>query len=468
MRRTPSVLRYVFAVLTVAAALGVRMLLRPWTGVGAPFVFFFSTVLVSSFFWGAGPGLLAGFIAACVSAFLFVYQAGYTTAQAVCQSILFLLEASIVCILADRFANTKRQSEIYERAARQAQHLANLGSWTWDPKSDTAEWSEEAYRIFGVSPKLPAPTFHDSRPVLFTPESSKRLRTTVDGALRHGASYELELEFARPDGSTRHVTLRGEPVRDASGRACGLHGTVQDITELKRLQRMREEWTSVIAHDLRQPIGTIMMCADLLTRVGEGSREEREKFTSKIRSSAFNLARMVDDLLDVSQMETQRLHLERKWIDPLRLVHETVDRLTLVMKDLHVDISGSSDLLPVFVDPGRVEQILGNLLSNAVKYGNETEPIRVRLKRDIGEVEISVMNHGKGIAKEEISRLFDRFSRAKSSHPSSVPGLGLGLYISKGLVEAHGGRIWVKSVPNSTTTFYFTLPVRVIRTGEAA
>ena len=97
MRRTPSVLRYVFAVLTVAAALGLRMLLRSWTGVGAPFVFFFSTVLVSSFCWGAGPGLFVGFIAACVSAFLFVYQAGYTTAQAISQTILFLLETSIVC-----------------------------------------------------------------------------------------------------------------------------------------------------------------------------------------------------------------------------------------------------------------------------------------------------------------------------------------------------------------------------------
>jgi signal transduction histidine kinase len=90
------------------------------------------------------------------------------------------------------------------------------------------------------------------------------------------------------------------------------------------------------------------------------------------------------------------------------------------------------------------------------------------LKRHTDEVEISVMNHGKGIATEEISRLFDRFSRAKSSHPSSVPGLGLGLYISKGLVEAPGGRIWVESVPDSTTTFYFTLPVRVVRTAEAA
>ena len=131
MRRTRSVLRYLFAVLTVAAALGVRMLLRPWTGVGAPFVFFFSTVLVSSVFWGAGPGLLAGFIAASISAFLFVSQAGYTTTQAISQTVLFLLETSIVCILADRFANAKRRSELYERAARQA---ARTRSWSGQPR----------------------------------------------------------------------------------------------------------------------------------------------------------------------------------------------------------------------------------------------------------------------------------------------------------------------------------------------
>ena len=144
---------------------------------------------------------------------------------------------------------------------------------------------------------------------------------------------------------------------------------------------MREEWTSVIAHDLRQPIGTIVMCADLLSRGPSDKTAENAKFVDRIRSSAFSLARMVDDLLDVSQLESQRLHLERKWIDPQRVVHETVERLSYVIKDLRVDVAYSEDLVPVFADPGRVEQILGNLVSNAVKYGDPNGEILIRLDR---------------------------------------------------------------------------------------
>jgi signal transduction histidine kinase len=314
---------------------------------------------------------------------------------------------------------------------------------------------------------LGAPKFYGERSQICTPESVTRLRAAVDKCLQNGTPYELDLEVIHPDGSIRSILGRGEPVRDAAGLIRGLRGTVQDITELKRLQRMREEWTSVIAHDLRQPIGSIAMCADLLLRIDDFEKKERAKLTDRIRSAAFTLARMVDDLLDISQMETQRLHLDRKWIDPRRSVCETVERLSQMMNDLHVEISDSGDLSPVFADPVRVEQVLGNLLSNAVKYGDKKE-ILVRLDRREDEIEISVTNHGPGITEKESTRLFDRFSRAKSVRDSNVPGLGLGLYISKGLVEAHAGRIWVDSVPNETTTFHFTLPTNIALLKNAA
>src|SRR5262249_43544022 len=157
MAQFPALVRYLFAALTVAAALGVRMLLVPWTGVGAPFVFFFATVLVSSFLWGSGPGLLAGIMSVSLAGFLFVYQAGYTVSQAVAQSILFLCETTIVSILANRFGQAKRRAErnaltarraeaqiedankaLLRRDAeiREAQRLASVGNWTWDVKRD--------------------------------------------------------------------------------------------------------------------------------------------------------------------------------------------------------------------------------------------------------------------------------------------------------------------------------------------
>jgi hypothetical protein len=298
------------------------------------------------------PGLLSGIVAAPVAAYLFVYAAGYTVAQAVAQTLVFLVEVSIICVLAARFAQAKRRSELNEQTAREAevqirnlqqkeheahirieeanaslqrseaelreaQRLALAGNWSWDVNSDRVKWSEEVYRIFGRDPKLPPPPFYSGHAELFTPDS-----------------------------------------------------TAQDITQLKQLQKMREEWTSVIAHDLRQPIGKIVMSADLLRRGHDGVMNQRENsIVPRIRLSALNLARMVDDLLDVSQMEAQHLHLDRKWVDPRTVVRESVGRLTHLTTGLRVKVLESDDLSPVFADAARIEQVLGNLQTRAARIG---------------------------------------------------------------------------------------------------
>jgi signal transduction histidine kinase len=177
---------------------------------------------------------------------------------------------------------------------------------------------------------------------------------------------------------------------------------------------------------------------------------------------------MVDDLLDVSRLEAQRLNLERKWIDPRTIVQESIERRSNVTAGFRVSVSESGDLSPVFADPVRMDQVIGNLLSNAAKYGDKEKEILVRLERHESDIEISVTNYGVGVPQDDMPRLFDRFYRSKSYRGSDVPGLGLGLYISKGLVEAHGGRIWAESTPGGKTTFYFTLPVRhVLKEGVA-
>ena len=293
------------------------------------------------------------------------------------------------------------------------------------------------------------------------------LNAAVDKLKKDGTPFELELETIRPDGSTRWIAARAEPVYDASGHLVGARGTSQDITPLKELQRLKEEWTSVIAHDLRQPIGVIKMSAELLPDLHTGPMaEDEETITARIRSASNSLSRMVDDLLDVSLLEANRLSLDRAWMDPRMMVDEAVQRLSHITSTCHVNIAEDGTPSQVFVDPGRFDQVLGNLISNAVKYGEENGEILVHLKHRDGEVEIAVTNRGEGISPEDASRLFTRFVRPKGTRGSGVPGLGLGLYIAKGLVEAHGGRIWVDSVPGKITTFHFTLPAR--RVAKAA
>jgi PAS domain S-box-containing protein len=369
-----------------------------------------------------------------------------------------------ICAIWSDISDLKRAEDALRLSAndlREAQRVAHVGSWSWNPRDGVARWSEELYQIFGRDPSRPPPRLlsHDSD--VFIPESRERLIAAVDKLFREGIAFELDLELVRPDGSRRWVLVRGDAVRDHEGRLVEMNGTAQDVTHLHELQRMREEWTSVIAHDLKQPIGVITMAADFLPSLHHGQKNDKEQdFTRRIAGAARTLARMVDDLLDLSLLEADRLKLERRLVDPRTLVKESVERLSQVIGDRHVTVIEGPKLAPVFADPMRIGQVLGNLISNAVKYGAAGTEIVVRVERHDGDAEISVTNHGAGIPPEELPRIFNRFIRSKTTHGSGVPGLGLGLYISKGVIEAHGGRMWVESTPGETTTFHLTLPCR--------
>ena len=342
-----------------------------------------------------------------------------------------------------------------------AQHVAHVGSWRWDSRTGEITVSEELYRIFGLDPTHTRPRFlTDPECKVLTDEYKARLRAATEQLLADGRPCELELAFTRPDGAMGWVTVHGEPVRDEIGRVVGISATAADITRLKELQRLHDEWTSVIAHDLRQPIATILMASGFLPEVHKGEPTDAERdLLQRIHSAVESLRRMVDDLLDVSLLEAQRLKLERKWAKPQDIVHESLALLAHLRGIERVHELEDGDLPAIQVDPMRIEQVLQNLISNAIKYGDADTEIVVRVKREPNEVSFSVTNRGAGIAADELPRLFERFARSRTTRGTGTPGLGLGLYIVKGLVEAHGGRIWAESSPGQATTFHFTLPI---------
>ncbi|KYF81180.1 PAS domain-containing sensor histidine kinase [Sorangium cellulosum] len=255
------------------------------------------------------------------------------------------------------------------------------------------------------------------------------------------------------------VLVNAAPVRSDDGEIQGAVTVFQDITALKEMERQRQEWTGVIAHDLRQPIQVIATASQLLRRrLGALPTADGEKQIGRISDSVDRLRRMIDDLLDASRIEARQLTLDCRPVDLRALLGEIVERSAGATAGHAVRLDVQGDVPAVRVDPGRLEQIVTNLLSNAARYGEPGRDIVVAVRAGAAGAHIAVSNQGPGIAEAMLPHLFKRFSRAPERGPRRVRGVGLGLYITRGLVEAHGGSISVESTPGATTTFHVTMP----------
>ena len=258
------------------------------------------------------------------------------------------------------------------------------------------------------------------------------------------------------DGRSIPVLVSAAPARRPNGELAGATMTVHDISALKALERMREEWASIVAHDLQQPATSILLRTDMLLRTV--LTDAQRDIVSRVRATALRLSRMVNDLTDASQLEASRMRVTLARLDLGALVRSVVDGVPGALERTAVRLP-SEHALFVQGDAQRLEQVLGNLLSNAIKYGTPGTPIVLELKEAGEHAEVLVTNAGRGIPADELPRLFDRYMRSRTLAPDGPKGLGLGLYIAKSLIDAHRGRIWAESVPNDTTTFHFTIPL---------
>ena len=318
-------------------------------------------------------------------------------------------------------------------------------------------WSPGAERLYGYSAEEARGKPYS---LIVPPERLADVAAMLERLQRGERAEFYETVRIRKDGRRIEVSTTMSPIRDAEGRIVGASTIARDITASKELERMREEWTSVIAHDMRQPITIILGYAATLQGLlqQQGCPETTSKAVEHIRTAAENLNKITGDLLDLSRLEARRMKLELRTVDPQALVREVVERTAEITRGHPVRVEVLGTIPQVQADPGRLEQVLGNLLSNAAKYGYPNTEILVEVERKDEQVQVSVTNRGRGIPPEELPQIFTRFHRTRWVQAERVAGLGLGLYISKGLVEAHGGRIWAESVPNQSTTFRFTLP----------
>ena len=244
---------------------------------------------------------------------------------------------------------------------------------------------------------------------------------------------------------------------------------LRDITEqvqlhkrLQRAVRARDETVGVVAHDLRNPVSAVKMLAAALMAGDEweGLSAERRERVRLIREAALQMDRLIQDLLDITRVESGRLAINPQPLTTVALLAGALQTLRPLVEEagLTLDVVVPSALPHVSADPERVGQVLSNLVGNALKFTPEGGRISVRASRDGDMVRVSVTDTGSGIAREQLTHLFDRYWEGTPSAIRSK-GAGLGLPIAKGIVGAHGGRIWVESEPGKGSTFHFTLPI---------
>lgn len=223
--------------------------------------------------------------------------------------------------------------------------------------------------------------------------------------------------------------------------------------------RARDEVLGLVSHDLQNPIAAIAMGASVLRDQPPGDVDGRRQLLRMITESTEWMQRLIRDLLDVSAIEAGRLSIERRGERPAPIVASATRMLAsaLAERSIDLDIAVPDDLPLVDVDATRVEQVLVNLLGNAIKFTAPGGRITIRATPNGANLEMSLADSGIGIALEEQAHVFERFWQAR--HTTRRRGAGLGLAIAKGIIDAHGGRIWVASTPGQGSTFTFTLPL---------
>ena len=229
----------------------------------------------------------------------------------------------------------------------------------------------------------------------------------------------------------------------------------------QELDHLRSELISNVSHELRTPLGLIKAASTTLLRQDiEFDQEIRETLLRGIDEETDRLEHIVNNLLDLSRLEQKRLTLECSTTDIGQLIHNIIESMQPQIKPkLQVEYDSPPQSLMANVDPKHIEQVLRNLLTNAIKYSPDDGTITIEVEQNKKELIVQFKDQGIGIPAADLKKIFERFYRVDNDITRDVSGAGLGLAISRELVEAHGGRMWAESEWGTGSTFYFTLPL---------
>ncbi len=288
-----------------------------------------------------------------------------------------------------------------------------------------------------------------------------RLRKLIQNTLNQKTNdSEVDVEIENPlNGRQKVLRARTALVTNQEGQPSGTVTIIRDVTHEREIDRLKTEFLSTAAHELRTPLTSVLGFSEIL--LARQLHEDRQRrYLTLIHQQADHMADVINSLLDVSRLEAGRgLEIKPEPTHLAKLLEDVILPFKETSTQHQLQVDGMAELPPVICDSFRLQQVFRNLVSNAIRYSPEGGTVTVRGRVAVGQIEISVQDEGIGMTGLQQEHLFEKFYRADPSN-TAIGGTGLGLFISKLIVELHGGEIWAKSKQNVGTTIFFTLPLR--------
>jgi len=373
------------------------------------------------------------------------------------------------------------------------EQIARVGGWEWDVASDRVTWSDELFQLFQLNPADGAPSFADQQHYN-DPDDMQRLKAAVEAAVTCGTPYEMELCAIRSDGVRLTCLARGYAEVGSDNKVTRLFGSLQDITEQKQAKeqlletnrqleaatsratelaslaeaanRAKSEFLANMSHEIRTPMNGVIGMAQLLRFTNPS--DEQADYLDNLELSCKNLLALINDILDLSKIESGKMELEYVDFSLHQSIQEVATSQSSLIRQKKLQlITTIQDQVPelLYGDALRLKQILLNLLGNAIKFtetGVITISVMVASSQDkTCRIRLGVSDTGIGMTDETVSRIFNSFEQADNSTTRRFGGSGLGLSICRRLAELMGGTIRAESTPGKGSSFIVELPFEI-------
>ena len=497
MRRFASRPWFIVA-LALGGGVGLRWLLDPWLGAQLPLVTLFAAVALAAALGGIGATALVTVLGYLACRWLFIDPRGSLTLepQEFGRFAVYLFSCVVIAGFGEWLRRMHARAEHARRlaeaeAARRAEAEArfrlaadavNGVIYDYDFRTRTVQRTRGMFEVLGYQPEdvPPLPDWWDNQ--VHPDDRVARKKQFHDGAAQGQRHFVLHYRMRHKDGRWLHVEDRAVLVLDEHGRYAKLHGCTVDVThiqqaeerllqlnaELREADRRKDEFVATLAHELRNPLAPIRNAVRILQAKGT---QEPELVWGRavIERQAAHMARLLEDLLDVSRIAQGKLDLRRTLVPLASVIESAVEtsRPAIESGAHKVDVVLPREPVQVDADPVRLAQVFSNLLTNAAKYTPQGGRITLEAREEGREVAVSVRDTGIGIAPEMLGRLFQMYSQAAPALQRAQGGLGIGLSLVRGLVELHGGRVEARSAgAQQGSEFVVHLPLPMVDVAE--